>query len=146
MILKVEVNIGVPVHRAAELFGNADNTPKWMNGLRSVELLNGELGEPGSRSKVVVVNGFTTLKMVETVLEKDLPEQYVLTYESDTFNSRSTNRFFHVDERTSRFVMEQHIEFKGALKMAGFLAKNGIKGHMMKNAQSFRRFAEGVGY
>ncbi|MFT4526088.1 MAG: hypothetical protein ACI9FU_000352 [Granulosicoccus sp.] len=33
--------------------------------------------------------------------------------------------------------MEQHIEFRGAMKMAGLFAKGGIRKQMLKDAKAF---------
>lgn len=140
--LKVEVKIERPVDITAQLFSTPGNTEKWLKGLHSFEPISGELGQEGARANVVFMNGLTKLKMVETIQAVDLPERFVLKYESDGFHAFSFNRFHHHDEGITKFVMEQHIEFKGAMKMAGLFAKSGIRKQMLKDAKAFKAFAE----
>lgn len=142
--LKVEVQIAQPVAHTAALFCNPANTSKWLKGLRSFELIEGELGRPGSRANVLYVNGLTRLKMIETVHHLDMPDKYVLGYESDGFESMSYNLFHEHDAEATRYVMEQHIRFKGTMKMAGLFAKSGIRRQMQKDAKAFKVFAEGL--
>ena len=142
--IKVEVKIERPVDLTAQLFSTPGNTAKWLTGLDSFELVSGELGEVGAQANVTFVDGLTKLKMVETIQAIDLPERYVLKYESDGFEAFSFNRFHHHDEGITKFVMEQHIEFKGAMKMAGLFAKSGIRKQMLKDAKAFKAFAEAI--
>lgn len=142
MKLKVEVSINRHIDRVSELFGNHENTIKWMNGLRSVELISGERGQPGARSRVQMVNGFISLNMTETVHVRDLPTEYSFRYDADSFTSHSRNCFKPVDDSKTIFTMSQTIKFKGALKMTGILAKGTIHSQMLENARSFKKFAE----
>ncbi len=146
MILKitVEVKIDRPVELAAKLFSTPGNTAKWLTGLHSFELISGELGQLGARANVTFVNGLTKLNIVETIQAIELPERFVLKYESEGFEAFSFNRFHHLDEGVTKFVMEQHIEFKGAMKMAGLFAKTGIRRQMQRDAKAFKAFAEGA--
>ena len=142
--LKVEVQIAQPVAHTAALFCNPANTSKWLKGLRSFELIEGELGKPGSRAHVTFVNGLTRLKMIETVHHLEMPDRFVLGYEADGFESMSYNLFHEHSDHETRFVMEQHIRFKGSMKMAGLFAKSGIRRQMQKDAKAFKAFAESV--
>ena len=142
--LKVEVRISKSVRETAELFCNPSHTPKWLKGLRSFELIEGELGMPGARANVTFVNGLTKLKMIETVHFLEIPDRYILGYEADGFDSMSYNLFREHSEGETRFVMEQHIRFKGAMKVAGLFAKGGIKRQMNKDAKAFKSFVEKV--
>ena len=48
-----EVVIDLPRDRVIELFDDADNLPKWQEGLQRFEHVSGEPGQPGAKSRLV---------------------------------------------------------------------------------------------
>ena len=48
-----ELDIELPRQRVIELFDDPENLPKWQPGLRSFELVDGEEGQPGAKSRLV---------------------------------------------------------------------------------------------
>lgn len=48
-----EIEINKPVDEAVKMFLNQDNLYKWMDGLQSLETIEGEPGKPGTKTKLV---------------------------------------------------------------------------------------------
>ena len=63
-----------PLSRSQTLFGNEeqlfynkDNLKKWQNGLVTHELISGQEGEPGAKSKIVFKTGKHVIELIETI-------------------------------------------------------------------------------
>ncbi len=69
----VKLDINVPQARLAELFANAENSPRWMDDLDRYEAISGEPGMPGSKYRLVPKKG--AMVFIATVIAKDLPVQ-----------------------------------------------------------------------
>ena len=48
----------------------------WINGLESFEHVSGEPGQPGAVSKLVFVNGRHQIELIETITERNLPDEF----------------------------------------------------------------------
>ncbi len=77
-----EVIINLPRERVIELFDNPGNMPKWQPGLQSFEPLSGEPGQPGAQSKLVYDMNGRRVEMVETIVTRNLPDEFSGTYKA----------------------------------------------------------------
>lgn len=142
MKFQVEVEIDRNVNEVVEIFSNAENVKKWLKGLQSTELISGILGEPGAKSKVVFMAGGTKMILTETIRTKNLPEEYVITYEGAGYISWSKNQFIGLSEDRTKLLASQEVEFHGLLKLAGPMIAGTIKKQLQENMSSFKKFAE----
>jgi hypothetical protein len=81
MQYETEITIDLPRERVIELFDSTENLYKWQDGLKGHEHLEGEPGQPGARMKLIYEEGGRKAEMVETIVERDLPEAFAATYE-----------------------------------------------------------------
>jgi hypothetical protein len=79
----VAIDIDLPRDEVIKLFDNPDNLVKWQNGLQSFERLSGEPGQPGAKSKLTFLHGKHTIELIETVSERNLPDEFNGSYEWD---------------------------------------------------------------
>jgi hypothetical protein len=124
------------------LIQDSENTLKWLEGLRSVKHISGELRQAGAISKVVFDSPAGRLHITETVISNELPHEYIIRYDGIGYTSYSNYTFQELSDGLTRFTMLQQVELKGALKLAGGLVKGKMSRQLSISAEGFKRFAE----
>jgi len=71
-----------------------------------------------------------------------LPDEFIMRYEGTGYTSYSNYSFEQLSNASTKFVMLQQVELKGALKLAGGLLKGTMSKQLDKSAESFKRYAE----
>ena len=132
-----EIEIEKPIERVVELFDNADNLKKWMEGLQSYEHISGTPGETGAKSRL-----FFKIEMIETILVRNLPEEFSATYEAKGVFNNAKNKFVKVSETSTKYITENEFQFKGFMKFFAFLMPGAFKKQSFKYLQHFKNFAE----
>lgn len=142
MKIQSQVEIEKDIAELILLIQDVDNTLQWLEGLQSVKHLSGTQGQPGAISDVVLDSPAGRMHIKETVISKNLPEEYIMRYDGKGYVSYSNYSFEELSNGNTRFTMVQHVELKGALKLASGFVKGKITSQLEKSAQSFKRFAE----
>jgi len=137
-----EVEIEKPIEELIVLIQNPEVTLKWLQGLRSVKHVSGELRQPGAISKVVFDSPAGRLLITETVVSNDLPQEYIMRYDGQGYVSYSNYSFEKVSKGSTRFILQQDVELKGALRLVEGLMKKTMEKQLNKSAESFKRYAE----
>ena len=141
-----EININLPLERVIELFDNPDNLKHWQPGLQSFEHISGEPGQPGAKSRVVFQTGKRRIEMIETIIKRNLPEEFTGSYEAPGVYNIVKNRFVAIDENSTRYVSDQEFQMKSfPMKIMGFLMPSAFKKQSNKYLQQFKTFAESQG-
>lgn len=138
----LEITINKPKQEVVALFDNIPNLYKWMEGLESVKLLSGEEGKKDAKSELVFKTPKRQLTMIETILQNDLPDKMVTTYQADGVYNIICTEFHEMGEQTL-YRTEQEFKFKGAMRIIGFLFPKAFKKQSMKYLEDFKKFAEG---
>lgn len=137
-----EIEINQPVARVVELFDNADNMSKWMEGLQSFEPISGTHGQVGAKAKLKFKMGKREIEMIETITVRNLPDEFSGTYEAKGVFNVVKNRFVSLPGNRTKYISEQEFEFKGFMKIIGFLMPGAFKKQSMKYLADFKKFAE----
>jgi uncharacterized membrane protein len=137
-----EIEINKPVDKVVELFDNIDNMSKWMEGLQSFEHLSGTPGQVGARSRLKYKMGKREIEMIETITVRNLPHEFSGTYEAQGVHNIVTNRFTPLPGERTRYSTEQEFQFKGFMKIIGFLFPGAFKKQTKKYLVAFKDFAE----
>lgn len=137
-----EILINKPVEEVVALFDNPENMKKWMEGLQSFEHISGTPGQPGAQSRLKFKMGKREIEMIETVTVNNLPHEFSGTYEAKGVFNLVSNKFIKITENTTKYVSDQEFQFKGFMKLIGFLFPNAFKKQSMKYLEDFKRFAE----
>lgn len=136
------IEINKPLDEVVQLFDEADNLDKWMEGLQSMELLSGTPGQPGAKSKLKFKMGKREIEMIETVIVRNLPDEFTCTYEAKGVFNIVKNRFVKVSETKTRYITEQEFQFRGFMYLIGFLMPGAFRKQSMKYLEDFKTFAE----
>ena len=137
-----EIEIKQPVDKTVELFLNQENLFKWLPGLQKLELIEGEKGKPGAKTKLHFDMDGKKIEMIETLHKENLPEEFAVTFEAKGVVNIQTTRFEKIDENKTRYVSENEFQFKGFMKLMT-LMPGAFKKQSMKYLESFKKFAEG---
>jgi len=138
----VDIEIYLPRERVIELFDNADNMSKWMEGLQSFEHLSGEPGQVGAKSKLVFKMGKRDIEMIETVTVRNLPDEFSGTYDANGVHNIVKNFFVQLPNGNTKYQTEQEFQFKGFMKIIGLLFPGAFKKQSLKYLVDFKRYAE----
>ena len=137
-----EITIDLPRQRVIELFDSAENLAKWQPGLQSFEPLDGEPGQPGARSRLVYDENGRQVEMIETIVRRDLPDEFTATYEAKGVQNRVANCFVEEDTGHTHWVMENEFKFSGLMALMGLFMRGAIQKQTLKDMSRFKAFAE----
>ncbi|MBI9060087.1 MAG: SRPBCC family protein [Labilibaculum sp.] len=137
-----EIEINQPINKVVELFDNEDNLFKWMNGLQSIEHLEGKPGEKGSTTKMLFKEGKREIEMIETILENKLPEEFTATYEAKGVYNLAKISFVSLTDSKTKYLTEQEFQLKGFIKLIGWLMPGTFKKQTNKYLKMFKEFAQ----
>ena len=139
-----EVIIDLPRSRVIELFDDADNLKKWQPGLQNMEHVSGEPGQPGAKTRLVYDEGGRTMEMVETIVQNDLPERFVVTYEAKNVYNLMDNIFHETADGKTRWVSDTEFRFSGFMAIMALFMRGAFPKETLKSMNLFKAFAEGV--
>ena len=142
MKFKSEIEIEKPIDEVVGLFNNPDNTLKWLEGLRSVKHVSGEPRQAGAKSKVVMDSAAGRMLITETIINNNLPEEYIIRYDGLGYVSYSNYQFEKLGTANTRFIIQQDVELRGALKLASGLVQGTVRRQINRSTVCFKRFAE----
>lgn len=113
-----------------------------MEGLQSFEHISGTPGQPGAKSKLKFKMGKREIEMIETITVRNLPDEFSGIYEAQGVNNIVKNKFVKISEDKTKYITENEFQFKGLMKIIGFLMPNAFKKQSMKYLNDFKKFAE----
>jgi carbon monoxide dehydrogenase subunit G len=138
-----EVIIDLPRRKVIELFDNPENMKYWQKGLVSFEHISGEPGKPGAKSQLKYQMGKRSVEMIETVTDRNLPEEFHGTYETKGIFNIQKN-FFKDDGDQTRWISEAEFQCSGFMKViAFFFGESTFKKQSQVYMDDFKSFAEG---
>ena len=140
MNYKVEVVIDRPREEMLVLFQDVDFMKKWQPGFQSLEVLAGDPGEVGSKSRLTYLSKGKPSEIIETIVEKDLPDRFDFLYEAKGVKNWARNRFIDQGDQVL-WIAEHEFRFSGVMKAMGLLKGMFVK-QTTKDMITFKKFAE----
>jgi len=138
-----EITIDLPRETVVALFDKPENYSKWMKGLLSMENLEGEAGQEGSRRRLKFEMGKRKMEMVETVTERNLPDRYATTYETSGVYNEVLNVFIEQGSQKTLYRTEHYFRFDSwGMKVMAFLMPGAFKKQSMQYLKDFKAYAE----
>ena len=142
-----EIEINKPIDKVIELFDNADNLSKWMEGLQSFEHISGTPGQVGAKSKLKFKVRNREMELIETVTVRNLPKEFSGTYEAANGKGALNivrNEFVKLSPTKTKYISESEFQFKGFMVVVAALMKGAFKKQSLKYITNFKKFAESV--
>lgn len=140
MKYKIELEINKPRDEMLVLFQDMEFMKKWQPGFQSLEVLDGQPGELGSKSKLTYLSKGKPSDIIETIILKELPDRFDFLYEAKGVKNWARNTFVDRGERVM-WVAEHEFEFSGIMKFWGLFQGMFIK-QTTKDMNNFKKFAE----
>ena len=137
-----EIEINTNIDTVIALFDNPYNMQKYMQGIESYNVVEGNIREVGAKAEMTVLMGEKKIIMTEEIITNNLPEQKKVTYTADAVYNIVTNKFIKVSENKTKFINEQEFEFKGFMKIIGFFMPSAFKKQSRVYLKDFKEFAE----
>lgn len=139
-----EIIIDIPFDTMIELFENPDNLQKWQPDVKKFERVSGEIGQPGAVSRMTVNMVVKDLVLTETIMKRNLPQEFVIKYETDGATNIVTNNFKEIDGKKTRWIMNNDYTFSGFAKYAVIPLKGIFKKQTQVTMERFKKFAENL--
>ena len=115
---------------------------EWMEGLKKVELLSGEQGEVGAKTKLVFEHKGKEMELEETILEKEMPSRMKFAFVSSMGYSETEIVLEKVSDTSVKQINNSYFELKGFMKIMGPLMKGMFKKQSLKYLNNFKEWAE----
>lgn len=138
----LDIIIYLPTAQVTALFNNPDHMKKWQPELTSLELLDGNPGEEGAKSKLHYDTGKREVDMIETIIKNNLPEEMVATYETKGVTNTMSNKFESINESQTRWISENEFQFTGFMKLLSIFMQSAFPKQTLKVMNQFKQFAE----
>lgn len=139
----VDVTMDCPRDKVVEMFMTPELAKEWQEGLKEMTPLTGTPGEVGSTARLSYQMGKRELTMVETITEKNLPDSFVGTYETDGVWNEVRNEFVEVDGGKTQWICHNTFKFSSfPMKVMGFLMPGMFKKQSLKMMEAFKAMAE----
>lgn len=144
MKFHIEIIVDISLNKLIELFENPDNLKKWQPNVISFEHLSGTLGQVGAVSQIHYNMIVKKIVMKETIMKRNLPEEFVILYESDGVSNTVTNNFKEIAPNKTRWIMHNNFKFGGLMKYAAMALKSVFRKQTEQTMERFKKFAETI--
>ncbi|MBZ9628035.1 SRPBCC family protein [Psychroflexus sp. CAK57W] len=137
-----EIIIDKPREDILKVFEDPDLLPHWQRGLKRSRVISGKGGEVGSKRKLYITIEGQSIKMTETIIKKNLPEEWHGKYTSKGMESLQKNYFEALSENKTRWTSYSEFEFTGFMKLISKLLPDLFKKRSVMVQQDFKVFVE----
>ena len=94
-----EIEINTNIDTVIALFDNPYNMRKYMEGIESYKVVEGNIREVGAKAEMTVLMGEKKIIMIEEIISNNLPAEKKVTYTADAVYNIVTNKFIKVSEK-----------------------------------------------
>ncbi len=142
MKFSCEIEIKRPCQDIVEIYKNVDNRKNWQQNLVSTEHLQGESGKKGAQRKLVLKREKQEKEMTETIIKRNLPQEFHFAYETKGIYNIQNNFFEDTPENYTRWTIHSEFKFSGIMKLAGPFMRRTLRKQVYQYMNDFKTFAE----
>ncbi|MBT8277737.1 MAG: SRPBCC family protein [Bacteroidia bacterium] len=140
--MKFEHALKISQHRdkVASYFADPSLLHHFQDGFISKELLEGDKGKTGAKSKMI----YKRLELIETILENNLPDSFYALYEHKYTVNTMLVKFQEQDHGSTLYIMEiEYTQFNGFfMKLMAKLMPGMFKKQVLKWMHQFKDYCE----
>lgn len=123
---------------------NRDALFEWMKGLKSIDLIAGELGQKDSEYTMVFTNEKGKEdKMKETITEMNPPKSITTVYEMKGVYNECINRF-EEEQDVTRYLMDVDFKFSFPMNLFIWMFKPMFKKQTLSGMNDFKEYVESL--
>ena len=134
----------LPRERIAEIFDDPGNIFEWQEGLEACELIEGEPGRPGGKSRLLYNIDGRVLEMIETVTVWNPPDEMTAVYEAGKVWNEVKNLFYVNDENSTLWICANEFRVRGFYKIIFSLFPGTCRKQTEKYMNDFKAYAESL--
>ena len=134
--------ISKPLVEVVEKFKDPEGVKHWMEGLQKIKHLSGTPGEVGAKSDFYFLHKNKEMKISETVLEQNLPNQIKFAYQSPMGYNEVEMLFEKLSDNSVKQTNNSYFEMKGFMNVMSFLMKGMFKKQSLKYMTAFKNYVE----
>ncbi|HEU5486531.1 MAG TPA: SRPBCC family protein [Microlunatus sp.] len=149
----VGIEVALPRETVAQLLADPAHLQKWLRGLVLHEPLNGEHGQLGTTSRVVMQLGKQKVECTEIITRRepvdlhDIPEDSVVHFDREIVGEGMWNavrdQLTVTGPQTTLWQSESEYRFSGVLmRLVGLLMPGVFRKQSQQHMQDFKAFAE----
>lgn len=139
------LEINAPRQKVVDLFQNEDNLKYWQDGFDRIEQVSGTPREVGAKKNMFYNQGGRKMKLLETVISSNLPDEFIGFYQHIHMENTMTSRFSEIKDGAAT-LYEAEIEYtkfnKFGIKIMAYLFPSMFKKQGKKWFDQFKAFAE----
>jgi hypothetical protein len=140
MKYRIEVVIKKPRSEMLVLFQDVEFMKKWQPGFQSLEVIEGQPGEVGSKSRLTYVTKDKPSEIIETIILKELPDRFDFLYEAKNVKNWARNSFVDQGDQVL-WIAEHEFAFSGIMKALGLFKAMFVK-QTTRDMNTFKTVAE----
>lgn len=144
MKFHIEIVVDISFAKLLDLFENPENLKRWQPNVISFTPLSGQIGQVGATAEIRYDMVVKKIVMKETILKRNIPDEFVLRYDSDGVSNTVTNNFKEIAPNKTRWIMQNNFQFKGLMKYAALALKGVFKKQTELTMERFKKFAEQI--
>ena len=138
-----EIIINAPRKEVIEKLDNAENMKHWQKGLIDYQFTSGTPGEPGATMSLEYQMGKRNLKMVETIVKNDFPNEFHANYDAKGVHNKQQNYFTELEDGSTKWRSDSEFKFSGfGLKLLGWIMPGAFKKQSLVYLKDFKAFVE----
>jgi len=137
-----QIDIDLPRARVVALFDNPENMKQWMPGLLSFETFEGTPGHAGAKSRMEFQMGKRKIKMIETIVSNNLPDEMEGYYEMNGMKNDIKVSFIEIEPNKTIYISESTYKFTGVMWLLAPLMKKTFMKTSQDYLERFKKFAE----
>ncbi|HZW62936.1 MAG TPA: SRPBCC family protein [Flavobacteriaceae bacterium] len=134
--------IDKPLKEVMEKFNDPEGVKHWMEGLNRTEPVSGTPGKVGAVTDFYFLHKNKEMKITETILEENLPEQIKFSYQSPMGSNEVEMRFEELSNNSVKQTNNTSFELQGAMRVMGFFIKGMFKKQSLKYMNAFKQYVE----
>jgi hypothetical protein len=134
--------INKPLDEVVTKFKDPEGVKHWMEGLQKIEHISGTQGEVGAKSDFYFTHRNKQMKISETILEQNFPNQIKFAYRSPMGYNEVEVVFEKISDNSVRQTTNNYFEMKGFMKIMGLLLKGMFKKQSLKYMTAFKQYVE----
>ena len=123
-------------------FKDPEGVKHWMEGLQKIDPISGEPGTLGAVTDFYFKHKNKEMKITETILEQNLPDQIKFGYQSTMGYNEVEMRFEEISSNSVRQINNTFFDLKGLMKLFAPLMKGMFKKQTMKYMTAFKAYVE----
>ena len=135
--------IDLPRQEVIKKLDSVENLKHWQRGLAGAEHISGTPGEVGAKMKLTYKFGKREMEMVETIINRDFPDAFHATYDTEGMHNIQKNYFEETAEGKTKWISEnEFIPSSFTLRVMTFLMPGAFRKQSKKYLDDFKNFAE----